>query len=1569
MMADATTVNADVSAGPSSSGIGTIQTPPSPALPTLEARTRNRAPSLVDAGPSSAGPSSVRRDSAPASPPTQRRRSRPSWWTEEHERALPRSAEATPTPTAAAPPPPEPQYIQPWAFYPLNNHRGNGPITEPVPVPAGEVLSPEDDPQASRGIPVFKPTMKEFEDFEGYATKTTFWGRYSGIVKVIPPDEWTRALPPLDKRQLSDVRIKTPIQQNMIGKGGVFLQANMQKNKNKPLTIQQWFDKCHDKAFAAPSPIEADLTVNRDSKEAKERREAIKSQIEAEKQRKKAKREAAAARKRERELRESEMSAKANVEMDAVDGEKGKDEVEEAEEDVGGVHVEAEDAGAVPPLDAASHSSSEAMPTTPEADAVDPFFNDIDLRRAWLPKGANPEDYTAEACAKLERKFWKNLGVGEPSWYGADLQGTLFPDRNTPWNVANLPNLLNRPGLQTMPGVNTPYLYFGMWRAAFSWHVEDMDLFSINYIHFGAPKFWYAIPQQQAEKFERVVAGYFPGNAALCDQFMRHKSCTISPMSLAKDGIRVNSLVHNQNEFVITYPRGYHAGFNMGFNCAESINFALDSWVELGRRAKACECVDFSVRIDVEALLAEQNLVDVIEQERAERSKANGDGTPSNGRKRKRKSDAGVVKDEPTVETEADEPPAKKPPVVRSRKPKATIEVSEPNRPPAIARPKPAYPCLFCPSSDESDLAPILDASDAVRARSKSKDPNLRGHVSCALAIPELWLDESEQDGVQRTLVCGPDYVLKDRWTLKCSLCNNKQSAMMGAKIQCTKGKCTRAYHVSCAQASDLVHLSVTDRTEMHPKALPEGVELPDGPIEYEEVQITDVELLCPQHNPAVKDIKQRKAQAELRQRVLALQPDDMVKFRKSGTTWSAPFSRVLEEAQQVEVQMLYGTLLVDWKTLDFRPAEVRVIENEYAGPPKRSRKEAAGGAGAGAPAPAPLRPTDIANLVHPSPRIHPPPYAPTPDHVQPVHGFHGPYDGHTPPAVHNYDRVRIVDTKRPPVHANWAGGMVAVPTGRWVQPLARAAPLLGHHQSPLVPVVGPHALPPTYVSHGYGSALPPPGLPLNGESAASAQLPANIPVRMGAPAANGVGTIDLGLDRMLQLMVLFPPLRVPAIHLAGTNGKGSVSAILESCLRAAGLRTARYNSPHLVEPRDALRIDGVPPAAATYAHALERVQHAARSSGLEPTTFEIATAAAYLLFNEAQVDVMIIECGMGGARDATNVIPPDLVLAAGLTAIGLDHTDFLGPTITDITAEKVGIVPSGCNLVVAPNQHPDAVTTAVAIATQRGFRVIEALPGASRRTSSAVTLQPFSPPAPTLVSTPLPLAFNSPSISSGVQPSIETELHLPGAHQIDNLSLAVTLLHVIRYDQRALSVQPKLAALSDVAIKQGVAAAKWEGRCSWLQWRLSETQSLPVLVDGAHNADSAARLRAYIDSLGLRDRTTFVLALSHSATKPPRAVLAPLLRPHDRVVVADFSTPVAGMPWIRPADKDAVRAVAAQLVGPGGEAYAEASAGAEALDKAIKWATGRWPTEGPGLVVVCGSLYLVADAYRLMRA
>lgn len=115
------------------------------------------------------------------------------------------------------------------------------------------------------------------------------------------------------------------------------------------------------------------------------------------------------------------------------------------------------------------------------------FWENFDPDTNWLPPGTTASDYTPAFVSSLERIYWRTCGLGKPALYGADMAGSLFDHTTTNWNVANLPSLLSRlvPRNMKIPGVNTPYLYFGMWRATFAWHVEDMDLFSINYIHWG----------------------------------------------------------------------------------------------------------------------------------------------------------------------------------------------------------------------------------------------------------------------------------------------------------------------------------------------------------------------------------------------------------------------------------------------------------------------------------------------------------------------------------------------------------------------------------------------------------------------------------------------------------------------------------------------------------------------------------------------------------------------------------------------------------------------------------------------------------------------------------------------------------------------------------------------------------------------------------------------------------------------------------------------------------------------------------------------------------------------------
>jgi len=195
---------------------------------------------------------------------------------------------------------------------------------------------------------------------------------------------------------------------------------------------------------------------------------------------------------------------------------------------------------------------------------------------------------------ELEELYWKqNLDEkAMPPIYGADVCDTLTDEDQKAWNIKRLDSLLTEVMEEQIPGVNLPYLYFGMWKATFSWHVEDMDLYSVNYIHWGAPKTWYCIPPQFGYQLEQVAQKLFPDFASSCFNLLRHKALMIGPKLLEANGVRVQKVVHEAGSMIIVFPHAYHSGFNHGFNMAESTNFAVRRWVEYGKRFRDCVCRD-----------------------------------------------------------------------------------------------------------------------------------------------------------------------------------------------------------------------------------------------------------------------------------------------------------------------------------------------------------------------------------------------------------------------------------------------------------------------------------------------------------------------------------------------------------------------------------------------------------------------------------------------------------------------------------------------------------------------------------------------------------------------------------------------------------------------------------------------------------------------------------------------------------------------------------------------------------------------------------------------------------------
>ncbi|ETV90987.1 hypothetical protein H310_14324 [Aphanomyces invadans] len=231
----------------------------------------------------------------------------------------------------------------------------------------------------------------------------------------------------------------------------------------------------------------------------------------------------------------------------------------------------------------------------------------LDTFRA-LADAAAPKDLQDPATAPLdvlERKFWKGLRpTMDPPTYGADIVGSLFGDDPAmSWNVNDLDSILRT--WVDLPGITQAMLYFGMWSAMFALHTEDMELYSINYLHTGKPKVWYTVPPHHAARVERVCQTMFPHDYVACHEFLRHKTSLVSPAKLHEFDVPYYRAVQGPGDFIITFPRAYHQGFNTGFNIAESVNFATLRWIAMGLDAKVCKCAPNNVTLDMDLFLTQ----------------------------------------------------------------------------------------------------------------------------------------------------------------------------------------------------------------------------------------------------------------------------------------------------------------------------------------------------------------------------------------------------------------------------------------------------------------------------------------------------------------------------------------------------------------------------------------------------------------------------------------------------------------------------------------------------------------------------------------------------------------------------------------------------------------------------------------------------------------------------------------------------------------------------------------------------------------------------------------------------
>tara|TARA_B100000524_G_scaffold286320_1_gene161567 strand:- start:357 stop:2033 length:1677 start_codon:yes stop_codon:yes gene_type:complete len=207
-----------------------------------------------------------------------------------------------------------------------------------------------------------------------------------------------------------------------------------------------------------------------------------------------------------------------------------------------------------------------------------------------------------------ESKFWRGLSASAPL-YGADSDiGTCFDARTAgQWNLGSLPagpsgDLLQHAPL-SIPGLNKPMLYYGAWKTFFALHTEDSELQGVSYLHSGAPKVWYVVPPAYATRVRKLAADLFPEDATECAHFLRHKTCLLAPRIFRESNIPLTRLVHTAGTFVLVAAGAFHFGFNQGANVAEAVNFALSSWVPLGRVTVPCTCQGQTPHVDAPALV------------------------------------------------------------------------------------------------------------------------------------------------------------------------------------------------------------------------------------------------------------------------------------------------------------------------------------------------------------------------------------------------------------------------------------------------------------------------------------------------------------------------------------------------------------------------------------------------------------------------------------------------------------------------------------------------------------------------------------------------------------------------------------------------------------------------------------------------------------------------------------------------------------------------------------------------------------------------------------------------------
>ncbi|KAL8832677.1 MAG: hypothetical protein Q9191_000130 [Dirinaria sp. TL-2023a] len=409
---------------------------------------------------------------------------------------------------------------------------------------------------------------------------------------------------------------------------------------------------------------------------------------------------------------------------------------------------------------------------------------------------------------------------------------------------------------------------------------------------------------------------------------------------------------------------------------------------------------------------------------------------------------------------------------------------------------------------------------------------------------------------------------------------------------------------------------------------------------------------------------------------------------------------------------------------------------------------------------------------------------------------------------------------------------------------------------------------------------------------------------------------INLGLARISRLLA-DTRLTWRAIHVAGTNGKGSVCAYASAMLRAASIAHGRFTSPHLIDRWDGITINEKTVDKSRFLEIEEEIKRRNRFLAIGASEFELLTATAFTLFTREKVSLAVVEVGLGGTEDATNVLQDPL--ATVITSISRDHESYLGNTLTSIAEHKAGIVKPGAPCFIDGTNSPDVVEVVRRNAKNLGAGEVICVPQQTKEHEryiwSVLPEESFVPHQRTLVS----LAYEA-------------------------------VRHALQADHNAHKVIDLLPAVRETV---------WPGRLQTLSIKGLTGRQESVLLDGAHNVASAEVLGSYVNSKYRLRNIPVTWIIAASSGKNIAEIMSRLIRPYDDVVAVQYG-PVEGMPWLKAAETSEILS-AAKEIGVQDQRLVTSTTVREALCMADQISNGR-------PVVIAGSLYLVSDVLRLLR-